>query len=123
MGFVCAGAHPEALKHYDFDPLDATKVWPDVPFRKAGQMVLNRSPANVFQEVEQVAMAPSNLIPGIEPSEDRLLQGRLFAYADTQMYRLGINVMQLPINAPKKTINNGNQDGAMNTASTTAGIN
>ncbi|AZE56834.1 Catalase KatE [Pseudomonas synxantha] len=114
---------PEALKHYDFDPLDATKVWPDVPFRKAGQLVLNRNPANVFQETEQVAMAPSNLIPGIEPSEDRLLQGRLFAYADTQMYRLGVNALQLPINAPKKPVHNTNQDGSMNAASTTTGIN
>ncbi len=52
-------------------------------------MELNRNPANIFQETEQVAMAPGNLIPGIEPSEDRLLQGRLFSYADTQMYRLG----------------------------------
>ncbi|WP_073521802.1 catalase [Pseudomonas fluorescens] len=114
---------PEDLKNYDFDPLDATKVWPDVPFRKAGQMVLNRNPANVFQETEQVAMAPSNLVPGIEPSEDRLLQGRLFSYADTQMYRLGVNALQLPINAPKNAINNANQDGAMNSASTTTGIN
>ncbi|AZE73550.1 Catalase KatE [Pseudomonas synxantha] len=114
---------PQAFKHYDFDPLDATKVWPDVPFRKAGQLVLNRNPANVFQETEQVAMAPSNLIAGIEPSEDRLLQGRLFAYADTQMYRLGANAMQLPINAPKTAVNNGNQDGAMNSATTSAGIN
>lgn len=114
---------PEALKHYDFDPLDATKVWPTVPMRKVGQMVLNRNPANVFQETEQVAMSPSNLVPGIEPSEDRLLQGRLFSYADTQTYRLGVNAMQLPINAPKKTVNTVNQDGAMNTASTTSGIN
>lgn len=68
-------------------------------------------------------MAPSNLIPGIEPSEDRLLQGRLLAYADTQMYRLGVNAIQLPINAPKKFVNNINQDGAMNSAITTAGIN
>jgi len=114
---------PQAFNHYDFDPLDATKVWPDVPFRKAGQLVLNRNPANVFQETEQVAMAPSNLIAGIEPSEDRLLQGRLFAYADTQTYRLGANAMQLPINAPKTAVNNGNQDGAMNSATTSAGIN
>ncbi|ETK17703.1 catalase [Pseudomonas sp. FH4] len=68
-------------------------------------------------------MAPSNLIPGIEPSEDRLLQGRLFSYADTQMYRLGANALLLPINTPKNVINNGNQDGAMNVASTTTGIN
>lgn len=114
---------PEELSKFEFDPLDATKVWPDVPFRKVGQMVLNRNPANVFQETEQVAMAPSNLIPGIEPSEDRLLQGRLFSYADTQMHRLGANALQVPINTPKKAINNGNQDGAMNSASTTTGIN
>ncbi|GLH41385.1 catalase [Pseudomonas atacamensis] len=114
---------PEELKNYEFNPLDATKVWPDVPFRKAGQMVLNRNPANVFQETEQVAMAPSNLVPGIEPSEDRLLQGRLFSYADTQMYRLGVNASQLPVNSPKKAVNNGNQDGAMNSASTISGIN
>ncbi|MGL5997671.1 MAG: catalase [Pseudomonas proteolytica] len=114
---------PEEMGRYEFDPLDATKVWPDVPLRKVGQMVLNRNPANVFQETEQVAMAPSNLIPGIEPSEDRLLQGRLFSYADTQMYRLGANALQLPINAAKKSINNANQDGALNSASTTTGVN
>ncbi|MBP5949290.1 catalase [Pseudomonas iridis] len=114
---------PDALDNYDFDPLDATKVWSDVAMRKVGQMVLNRNPANVFLETEQVAMAPSNLIPGIEPSEDRLLQGRLFSYADTQMYRLGSNALQLPINASKNAVSNGNQDGAMNSASTTAGVN
>ena len=114
---------PQALDDYAFDPLDATKVWPDVPLRKVGQMVLNRNPANVFQQTEQVAMAPSNLIPGIEPSEDRLLQGRLFSYADTQMYRLGANAHQLPINASRTAIDNGNQDGALNSTSTTAGIN
>ncbi|MBS4087149.1 catalase [Pseudomonas rustica] len=114
---------PEELKNFDFDPLDATKVWPDVPLRKVGQMVLNRNPANVFQETEQVAMAPSNLVPGIEASEDRLLQGRMFSYADAQMYRLGANNMQLPVNAPKFSINNGNQDGALNSANTTTGVN
>jgi catalase len=114
---------PEDLAKFDFDPLDATKIWPGVPERKVGQMVLNRNPANVFQETEQVAMAPSNLVPGIEPSEDRLLQGRVFSYADTQMYRLGANALQLPINAPRVTINNGNQDGAMNAGKTTTGVN
>ena len=114
---------PEDLKSFDFDPLDATKIWPNVPERKVGQMVLNRNPANVFQETEQVAMAPANLVPGIEPSEDRLLQGRVFSYADTQMYRLGANAMQLPINAPRVAVNNGNQDGAMNAGHTTTGVN
>ncbi|KAF1005265.1 MAG: Catalase [Pseudomonas fluorescens] len=94
-----------------------------MPERKVGQMVLNRNPANVFQETEQVAMAPANLVPGIEPSEDRLLQGRVFSYADTQMYRLGANALQLPINAPRVTVNNGNQDGVMNFGKTTTGVN
>lgn len=87
---------PDDLKSFDFDPLDATKIWPNVPERKVGQMVLNRNPANVFQETEQVAMAPANLVPGIEPSEDRLLQGRVF-YADTQMYLAWV---QTPCNCP-----------------------
>jgi catalase len=115
--------NPQDLASFDFDPLDATKIWPGVAERKVGQMVLNRNPANVFQETEQVAMAPANLVPGIEPSEDRLLQGRVFSYADTQMYRLGANALQLPINAPKVAVSNGNQDGAMNAGSTSTGVN
>ncbi|HEY0287062.1 MAG TPA: catalase, partial [Pseudomonas sp.] len=114
---------PEDLSKFDFDPLDATKIWPDVPLRKVGQMVLNKNPGNVFQETEQVAMAPSNLVPGIEPSEDRLLQGRVFSYADTQLYRLGANAHQLPINAAKVKVNNGNQDGAMNAGRSASGVN
>jgi catalase len=114
---------PEDLAKFDFDPLDATKIWPGIAERKVGQMVLNRNPANVFQETEQVAMAPSNLVPGIEPSEDRLLQGRVFSYADTQMYRLGANALQLPINAPKVAVNYGNQDGALNGGQTSTGVN
>ncbi|WP_439070509.1 catalase (plasmid) [Serratia nevei] len=105
---------PEELKKFDFDPLDATKIWPNVPERKIGQMVLNKNPNNIFQETEQVAMAPSNLVPGIEPSEDKLLQGRLFAYADTQFYRIGTNGLSLPINRPVTSVNNGNQDGSLN---------
>jgi len=77
-------------------------------------MVLKRNVGNFFQETEQVALAPSNLIKGIEPSEDRLLQGRLFSYADTQMYRVGANAASLPINQPRAAVNNGNQDGALN---------
>lgn len=114
---------PEDLSTFDFDPLDATKIWPNVPERKIGQMVLNKNPDNVFQETEQVAMAPANLVPGIEPSEDRLLQGRVFSYADTQMYRLGANGLQLPVNRPKVEVNNGNQDGAMNSGHSTSGVN
>jgi catalase len=114
---------PEDLAKFAFDPLDATKIWPDVPEQKIGQMVLNKNVDNYFQETEQVAMAPSNVVPGIEPSEDRLLQGRVFSYADTQMYRLGANGMSLPINRPQVTVNNGNQDGALNSGHTTGGVN
>ncbi|WP_201002867.1 catalase KatB [Pseudomonas cichorii] len=114
---------PADLAKFEFDPLDATKIWPDVPERKIGQMVLNKNVDNFFQETEQVAMAPANLVPGIEPSEDRLLQGRVFSYADTQMYRLGANGLSLPVNQPKVAVNNGNQDGAMNTGHTTSGVN
>lgn len=114
---------PEQLAQFDFDPLDATKIWPDVPERKIGQMVLNRNVGNFFEETEQVAMAPSNLVPGIEPSEDRLLQGRLFSYADTQMYRIGANGLSLPVNRPRSEVNTINQDGAMNAGQTTSGVN
>jgi len=89
---------PPDLNNFDYNPLDATKVWSNVAETKVGTMTLNRMPTNFFQETEQVAMAPANLIPGIEPSEDRLLQGRVFSYSDTQMYRLGANHQQLPIN-------------------------
>ncbi|WP_229631819.1 MULTISPECIES: catalase KatB [Pseudomonas] len=114
---------PEDLPTFAFDPLDATKIWPGVPERKVGQMVLNKNVDNVFQETEQVAMAPSNTVPGIEPSEDRLLQGRLFSYADTQMYRLGANGLSLPVNRPRDGVNNGNQDGSLNSGHTTTGVN
>jgi len=114
---------PEDLKTFDFDPLDSTKIWPGVPERKVGELVLNRNPSNVFQETEQVALAPSNLVPGIEPSEDRMFQGRLFSYADTQIYRLGANALQLPINAPRIPVNTANQDGTLDHGRTTTGVN
>ncbi len=114
---------PEQLDDFDFNPLDATKVWSGVPEVKVGTMTLNRNPANVFQETEQSAFAPANLVPGIEPSEDRLLQGRVFSYADTQLYRVGTNVNQLPINAPKVAVNNNNQDGGANLGARTGKVN
>lgn len=114
---------PAQLNTFAYDPLDATKVWTDVKENKVGTMTLNRMPNNFFQETEQVAMAPANLIPGIEPSEDRLLQGRIFSYSDTQMYRLGVNHQQLPINRSKVIVNNYNQDGAMNIGETNSNIN
>ncbi len=114
---------PEDLGTFDFDPLDATKIWPGIPERRIGQMVLNKNVDNFFQETEQVAMAPANIVPGIEPSEDRLLQGRVFSYADTQLYRVGTNGLSLPVNRPLVAVNNGNQDGTLNAGHTTSGVN
>lgn len=105
---------PEDMARLDYNPLDATKIWSGVPEHRIGTMTLNRNPGNIFQETEQSAFAPSNLVPGIEPSEDRLLQGRIFAYADTQLHRVGTNGLQLPVNRPQAVVDNNNQDGAMN---------
>jgi len=103
------------LDKFDFNPLDTTKIWPEnlVPSRKVGEMVLNEVPDNFFQGTEQSAFSPSNLIPGVEPSEDRMLQGRLFSYADTQRYRLGINHQELEPNKPLAKVHAVSlQDGA-----------
>jgi catalase len=76
-------------------------------------MTLNRNPENYHAEVEQVAFAPSHLVPGIEPSADKMLQGRLFSYPDTQRYRLGQNYQQIPINCPYRArVANYQRDGA-----------
>ncbi|MFA5449899.1 MAG: catalase, partial [Clostridia bacterium] len=93
----------EQAKEYRFDPFDVTKVWyhADFPLIKVGKFVLNRNPENFFAEVEQAAFAPSTLIPGIYPSPDKLLQGRLFAYEDAHRYRLGKNHDLIPVNSPK----------------------
>ena len=99
----------------DFDPLDATKTWPEdkYPLMKVGKMVLDKNPENFFAETEQAAFCPASLVPGIEPSADKLLQGRLFSYADTQRHRLGPNYLQIPVNRPKVAVNNNTRDGAM----------
>lgn len=105
----------DQVDDFAFNPLDTTKIWPEnlVPARKVGEMVLNEVPDNFFQWTEQAAFAPSNMIPGIEPSEDRMLQGRLFSYADTQRYRLGVNHLQLEANRPRvETHAVSVQDGA-----------
>ncbi|ACA87662.1 catalase [Shewanella woodyi] len=114
---------PSDLNKFDYNPLDATKMWQDVPETTVGTMTLNRVPGNFFQETEQAAFAPSNLIPGIEPSEDKLLQGRIFSYADTQLYRLGANLSHLPINQAKVTVANHNQEGAGNYGHTSSDVN
>jgi catalase len=99
----------------DFDPLDATKTWPEdkFPLMPVGKMVLNRNPENFFAETEQAAFCPASIVPGIDFSADKLLQGRIFAYADTQRHRLGPNYLQLPINRPQVPVNNNQRDGAM----------
>ncbi|MCX6685107.1 MAG: catalase [Methanoregula sp.] len=99
----------------DFDPLDATKTWPEDKYwlMQVGKMVLDRNPDNYFAETEQAAFCPSSVVPGIEPSADKLLQGRLFSYADTQRHRLGPNYLQIPVNRPKTAVNNNTRDGAM----------
>ena len=107
---------PEEAETYRFDPFDITKVWPhaDYPLQPLGRMVLDRNPENYFAEVEQIAFSPGNFVPGIGPSPDRLLQGRLFSYPDTQRHRLGPNFHMLPVNAPKAAKDNSYQrDGAM----------
>lgn len=103
------------LDRHPFDPLDATKVWPEdqYPLTLVGTMTLNRNPDNYFAEVEQSAFSPSALVPGIEASEDKLLQGRLFSYPDTQRYRLGANYLQIPVNCPYAPVRNHQRDGAM----------
>jgi catalase len=78
-----------------------------------GMMVLNRNPENYFAEVEQAAFCPASIVPGIDFSADKLLQGRIFSYADTQRHRLGANYLNLPINQPRVPVSNNQRDGAM----------
>jgi catalase len=79
-----------------------------------GRLVLDRNPQNFFAEIEQAAFSPANFVPGIEPSPDKLLQGRLFSYPDTQRHRLGANYAQIPVNCPfSRNVDNYQRDGAM----------
>jgi catalase len=110
---------PEAdAAGYRFDPFDVTKVWPhsDYPLIEVGKLTLDRNPDDVFAEVEQAAFDPGHFVPGVGPSPDRMLQGRLFAYGDAHRYRLGVNHTRLPVNAPKAVPGgaaNYGRDGAM----------
>ena len=127
---IASGDFPEwdlAVQTFDekfaaklpYDVLDPTKLIPEelVPLRVIGKMTLNRNPDNHFAENEQVAYMPSNIVPGIEFSNDPLLQGRLFSYLDTQKSRLGTtNFHQIPINAPKCPFGNFQRDGMMQMA-------
>ena len=108
---------PEEDEHkFDFDLLDATKLIPEsmVPVHIIGKMTLNRNPDNYFAETEQVAFHPGHLVPGIDFSNDPLLQGRLFSYTDTQLSRLGSpNFHEIPINRPIAAVDNNQRDGHM----------
>ena len=105
----------EADKHW-YNPFDLTKVWPhaDYPLIEVGELELNRNPDNYFAEVEQAALAPSNIVPGIGHSPDKMLQARIFSYADAHRYRVGVNHHQLPVNSAKAaTVNTYHADGTM----------
>jgi len=106
---------PAEAENYRFNIFDVTKVWPhgDYPLKPLGRLVLNRNPSNYFTDVEQAAFSPGNLVPGIAPSPDKMLQGRIFAYHDAHRYRLGPNYEQLPVNAPKAAVNTYQRDGFM----------
>ncbi len=106
----------EEAATFDFDVLDATKLVPEelVPLRHVGKLVLERNPDNFFAETEQVAFCPANVVPGIDFSNDPLLQGRIFSYLDTQLSRLGgPNFHEIPINAPRCPMGNFQRDGHM----------
>ncbi len=104
----------ETADQLDFDSLDPTKIIPEevIPVRYVGKMTLDRNPDNFFAETEQVAFCPANIVPGIDFTNDPLLQGRLFSYLDTQLSRLGgPNFHQIPINAPRCPMRNFQRDG------------
>jgi catalase len=106
----------EEAEKVPFDILDPTKIWPEdqFPLQRVGKLTLNRNPENFFAETEQVAFHPGHVVPGVDVSDDPLLQGRLFSYLDTQLNRFGTpNFAQLPINQPKSPVNNFQQDGIM----------
>ncbi|QIL45261.1 catalase [Acidovorax sp. HDW3] len=96
-----------------YHPFDLTKVWPhaDYPLIEVGEFALNKNPENFFADVEQSAFAPSNLVPGIGVSPDKMLQARLFNYADAQRYRLGTNHQQIPVNAARCPVHSNHRDG------------
>ena len=101
--------------HYRFNPFDLTKVWPhgDYPPITIGRMVLDHNPENFFAQIEQAAFEPANMVPGIGPSPDKMLLGRLFSYPDTHRHRIGVNYLQLPVNQPRVEVHTYSKDGAM----------
>ncbi|MCA1038252.1 catalase KatA [Bacillus infantis] len=113
---LCVQIMPERdAETYRFDPFDVTKVWSqkDYPLIEVGRMVLNKNPENYFAEVEQATFSPGTLVPGVDVSPDKMLQGRLFAYHDAHRYRVGANHQALPINRARNEVNNYQRDGQM----------
>ncbi|QOL49199.1 catalase [Massilia litorea] len=112
-------ATPQQLADWEartgWNPFDLTKVWPhgDFPLQPVGVLELNRNPLNYHAEVEQAAFSPANVVPGMGYSPDKMLQGRLFAYHDAQLYRVGTNHQHLPVNAPRCPFHNQQRDGTM----------
>jgi catalase len=106
---------PEQAEKFRWNIFDLTKVWPqkEVPLRRFGKLTLNKNAENYFAEIEQVAFAPSHLVPGVEPSADPVLQSRLFSYPDTHRHRLGVNYQQIPVNKPLYAFNPYQRDGLM----------
>ncbi len=101
----------------DYNPFDLTKVWPhaEYPPITIGEFELNRNADNYFTEIENAAFSPSNIVPGIAFSPDKMLQARIFAYADAHRHRLGTHYEQIPVNRPKNTVRHYHRDGQMNT--------
>jgi len=102
-------------KTYRFNPFDLTKIWPhaDYPLIRIGEFELNRNPANYFAQIEQAAFEPSNLVPGIDASPDKMLLARMFSYADAHRYRAGTNYNELPVNQPKAAVHSYAKDGRL----------
>ncbi|WP_415910601.1 catalase [Oleiharenicola sp. Vm1] len=112
----CVQVMPEQdAATYHVNPFDLTKVWPhqDYPLIEVGILELNRNPQNYFAEVEQAAFSPSNVVPGIGHSPDKMLQARIFSYPDAHRYRIGVNYQSLPVNAPRCPVMHYQRDGAM----------
>ncbi|NLV87146.1 MAG: catalase, partial [Clostridiales bacterium] len=106
---------PEEGEKLPFDPLDNTKIWPeeDFPLLPVGLMTLDKNPESFFAQIEQAAFCPANIVPGVELSSDKMLQGRAFSYNDTQRHRLGANFMQLPSNRSQSPVLNNQRGGDM----------
>ncbi len=98
-----------------YNPFDLTKVWPhgDYPLIEVGELELNRNPQNYFTDIELAAFSPSNIVPGISYSPDKMLQARVFSYADAHRYRLGTHYEALPVNRPKSPVHHYHKDGLM----------